>query len=90
MNNEVFKTELGRIRNNPDRGNIATVILDSEKTESKEYIPCLVIEGEKGYHRTDWHWGTDKAIARECANERNAVMELSEETVQAIIFASMF
>ena len=89
--NEKFKEEIKRIRaGNIDKNNVATVILDTERTESGEFIPCLVIEGEKGYYRTDWHWGSDKVIAESIAKERNNILELSPETIEAIIIYSMF
>lgn len=35
------------------------------------FVPCIAVEGEKGYHRTDWHWGDDWDFANEVCDKKN-------------------
>jgi len=46
-------------------------IMETETTDDGQYIPCIATEGEKGYARTNWAWGTDKEQAQELCDERN-------------------
>jgi hypothetical protein len=64
--------------------------METEVDENGEYIPCIVKENESGFYRTDWHWGKDIELARECAKQKNEALELSEKDVEQIIMSSMF
>ena len=68
---------------------IAVVILETEKNNKGEYIPCLVKDGETGYHRTDWSWGSDKELAEKTAKEYNKRLGLTPEEVMEITLRSM-
>jgi hypothetical protein len=70
--------------------NAVYIILDDQKTTDGEYIPCIVVEGRKGYNLTDWKWGKDKAIAERLADERNSVLGFNKEAVQDMKYKSMF
>jgi hypothetical protein len=58
--------------------------------QTGEYIPCLVVPGEHGYHKTDWRWGTDYEIAWELANDRNTLLGYIPEQVAKIVLDNMF
>ncbi len=65
-------------------------IMETEVDEKGEYIPCIVEENKGGFHRTDWRWGKDIKIARQCAKEKNEALELTNEDVDKIICSSMW
>lgn len=67
----------------------AYMLLETERTAAGEYIPCIAVEGERGYHRTDWTWGKDLKIAQECADKKNAMLGLSKEDALKIVFSTM-
>lgn len=65
------------------------VILETEKDEHDEYIPCIVKEGETGYFLTSWSWGKDIELARKIADQRNAEMGISKEEAYTLTLESM-
>lgn len=67
----------------------AYFISATDKTEDGEFIPCIAVEGEAGYHRTDWHWGTDLELAEKCAVKKNAALEIDEKTALVIVLSTM-
>ena len=67
----------------------AYFILEPIKNKDGEYIPCIVTEGERGYHMTDWHWGTDIDIAEQCCEDKNKLLGITEEEAMKIVFSSM-
>jgi hypothetical protein len=71
------------------RHDCAYIIQDTVKTVDGEFIPCIAIEGVPGYHKTDWHWGTDRGIAQECANDKNQQLGLSADRVIEITLSSL-
>lgn len=66
------------------------VILETVRDTDGGYIPCIVKDGETGYYKTDWNWGTDLDIAEELADEKNEAMGFSAEEVDRIVMDSMF
>jgi hypothetical protein len=60
------------------------LILANEKDE-QGYIPCIAVENEPGYYRTDWRWGHDFEIAELIAQRRNERMGISEKDAIRII-----
>jgi hypothetical protein len=54
------------------------------------YYPGISVEGESGYFVTDWDWGTDRALAQQCADEKNARLGLTKQDAERIILSSMF
>ena len=68
---------------------LAYIILDTQKTEDGEFIPCVVKENESGYFVTDYHWGTDIKVAQRCARELNEKMGLTENDVIQILLSTM-
>lgn len=65
-------------------------IMETERTGDGQYIPCIAVEGEKGYHRTDWAWGTDKGEAQRLADERNQKMGIDRREAARIQLGTMF
>ena len=68
----------------------AYTINETAMSESGEYIPCIVKEGEGGYYLTDWTWGKDKAFAESIAKDRNERMGLDSKAVMQLVCESMF
>ena len=67
----------------------AYFILEPIKNKDGEYIPCIATEGEKGYHMTDWHWGTDLDHAEDCCDDKNKLLGITKEEAMKIVLSSM-
>lgn len=65
-------------------------IMETERTEDGQFIPCIAVEGKKGYRRTNWAWGTDKEQAQKFADERNQEMGIDRREAAKIQFKTMF
>lgn len=68
---------------------MAIIIVDDQKNEKGEYIPCIVKKGEQGFWITDWHWGKDRGVAQKLADDYNAKLGLSKEEVMQLTLESM-
>lgn len=68
---------------------MAVIIIDTEKTERGEYIPCVIKEGESGYFLTDWKWGKDRDIARKLADDYNTKLGIKREEAMQMTLESM-
>lgn len=64
-------------------------ILDTQTNEKGEYRALIAVEGEKGYYKTDWYWGTDLATAEACADARNDRMGISVVEALKIVASTM-
>ena len=64
-------------------------INELERAEDGGYIPCIAVEGETGYHKTDWNWGDDLALAEQLADERNAVLGYTPKEAALIQIGTM-
>ena len=64
-------------------------VMDSVKDANNEYIALCAFEGQSGYHQTDWHWGTDYAKARQCAEALNARRGIAQKDADKIIAGTM-
>ena len=53
------------------------------------FIPCIAVRGEQGFHKTDWNWGTDREIAEQIAEEKNAAMGVSPKDAIMIVMSTM-
>lgn len=36
------------------QGRLVVFIMETEKSDDGQYIPCIAEEGTRGYRRTDW------------------------------------
>ena len=61
-----------------------------ERAEDGGYIPCIAVEGESGYYRTDWNWGSDLNIAEQIADEKNEALGFDKKTAVLIQLGTMF
>ena len=68
---------------------LAYIIVDTQKDENGEFIPCIIKEDETGYYPTDYHWGTDKKVAQKCADDLNRNMGLTKEDVIDLLLGSL-
>ena len=57
--------------------------------EKGEFIPCIAVEGERGYHKTDWAWGTDFELAQTCAIEMNEKIGINKLEAAKIVTGTM-
>lgn len=53
------------------------------------YIPCIAVEGEKGFYPTDWNWGSDLALAEKIADEKNASLGFTPKEAMLIQLSTM-
>lgn len=60
------------------------------RAEDGGYIPCIAVEGEQGYYRTDWNWGKDLDLAERIATEKNEAMGYDKRTAMLIQLGTMF
>lgn len=70
-------------------GRRAYFINELVRAEDGGFIPCIAEEGEKGFWRTDWNWGSDQNLAEQIAAQKNAAMGISEQDAIRIVFSSM-
>ena len=66
------------------------VILETVRADDGGYIPCIAIQGEKGYYKTDWNWGNDLQVANKICDEKNLALGFSPKTAYKIVLSSMF
>lgn len=64
-------------------------VMQTVTDKDGNFIPCIAVEGERGYYKTDWTWGKDLDLAQECAREKNEALGISERDAMLIVFSSM-
>lgn len=64
-------------------------IMETERTEAGEFIPCIAVEGEKGFYRTDWAWGSDPEVAQEIVDKKNADLGIDSKEAMLIQLGTM-
>ncbi len=57
---------------------LAYFVSQLEKDSEGQYIPCIAVEGLKGFHRTDWRWECKFEQAQKLINEMNEGLGLTE------------
>jgi hypothetical protein len=57
--------------------------------EDNGYIPCIAVEGEKGYYKTDWNWGSNLELASQIADEKNAALGFTPKEACMIVLGTM-
>ncbi len=68
---------------------VAYFILETVKTPAGEYIPCIAVENEPGYHKTDWNYGTNRLQAMAAITDLNTRLGLSEREATIIQLSTM-
>lgn len=58
-------------------------------TEDGEFIPCIAVEGERGYNKTDWAWGKDYEQAEKWCEERNTEQGIGKIEATRIVLGTM-
>ena len=53
------------------------------------YVPCIAVYGEKGYHRTDWHWDCTLEEAEKICDEKNARLGFGRKEAFMIVLSTM-
>ncbi len=53
------------------------------------YIPCIAVEGETGYYKTDWNWGSDITLANQIADEKNIALGFTPKEACLIVLGTM-
>ncbi|KKM83261.1 hypothetical protein LCGC14_1311180 [marine sediment metagenome] len=67
----------------------AFFVMETRANDQGEYQALIAVEDEKGYHPTDWFWGTDLAAAETIAEERNAKMGIDSAQAWNIVASTM-
>ncbi len=57
--------------------------------DERGFIPCIAVEGERGYNRTDWRWDCDFEMATQLATEANARMGINAKDAVVIGLGTM-
>lgn len=57
--------------------------------DDKGFIPCIAVEGDTGYYKTDWNWGNDLEQAQKFADERNEKLGIGPDEAYKIILGTM-
>ena len=54
------------------------------------WIPCIAVEGEKGYYKTDWTWDCTFEEAEAICKEKNANLGYTDQReIFSIIISTM-
>lgn len=64
-------------------------INELERDDNGGYIPCIAVEGECGYHKTDWNWGNDLELANKIAEEKNTNLGFTPKESFLIVLGTM-
>jgi hypothetical protein len=71
------------------RPRIAFFVSETRMDNKGEYIALIAVEGESGFYKTDWSWGSDFKLAQEIAKERNTRLGLSKKEAAKIVCSTM-
>ena len=72
-----------------ERPRIVCFIQETERANDGGYLVCMAVEGERGFHRTDWNWGSDLVLAKKLCDERNEHQGISPKEAMDIILGTM-
>lgn len=64
-------------------------INELERAADNGFIPCIAVEGESGYYKTDWNWGADFALAQKICDEKNLAMGFTPREAMLIQLSTM-
>ncbi len=68
---------------------LAYFLLETEKTRRGHWGPCIAVENEPGYYRTDYDFGPDKQKAQAAIDELNARRGLTPREAALIQLTTM-
>lgn len=57
--------------------------------ENGNYIPCIAVENERGFYRTNWEWGNDIEQAQRIADMMNDKLGITRADANRIVISSM-
>jgi hypothetical protein len=69
--------------------NCVYFINETERAEDGGYIPCIAVEGERGYYKTDWNWSSNLELANQIAAEKNAALGFTPKEALLIVLGTM-
>lgn len=70
--------------------NIFVYFVQETVRDDQGWIPCIAVEGETGYYRTDWHWDCTFKEAEEICREKNANLGFTDpKEIFSIIMGTM-
>lgn len=72
----------------PSEPRMAYFVLESER-DDRGFIPCIAVEGERGYHKTDWHWNCSIDDAEKLCDEKNKNLGFTPREAMMIVFSTM-
>lgn len=64
-------------------------VLQNHTDSEGEFQALVAIEGERGFHETDWYWGKDFDKAEKIAEVKNGVMGISRKEANLIVLSTM-
>ena len=53
------------------------------------WIPCIAVENESGYYRTDWHWDCTFEQAEKICDEKNTTLGFTPTEAYHIVLTTM-
>lgn len=68
---------------------LAYFVSQFETDEEGRYIPCIAVEGVKGYHRTNWRWRCEYKKAQELVVGMNERLGLNKQEALKIQASTM-
>ncbi len=87
---ERWDIEFGEIAKAMNSGKrLAFFVMETQMNGKGEYNALIAVEGEQGYHKTDWYWGKDFKVAQDIAAERNSRLGLSKKEAALIQCSTM-
>lgn len=64
-------------------------INELEREKDGGFVPCIAVDGETGYYRTDWNWGADIELAQKIADEKNEKLGFTPKEAFLIVLGTM-
>ncbi len=70
-------------------GTLCYFVQQTVTDKEGNYIACIAVEGERGYHLTDWTWSKNYKLAETCAEKKNEAMGIDKITAFKIVAHTM-
>jgi hypothetical protein len=68
---------------------LAYFLMPLDEFTGEDIFPCIAVQNEPGYYRTDWNWGKDWKIASEACENQNAKLGLTRVEAAMIVASSI-